>query len=151
MKVVLDTSVLISAFLFPESKPAIIYRKAKKGEFILALSSFILEEFAFVLRNKFQVSEENIIRQIRRLQKISTLVPIKYTIRIIKEKRSDNYILETALNARADYLVTGDKKHLLPLKRIGTAKIVTPAEFLSQFNRNISEEHDKKLAKIYLK
>ncbi len=39
-------------------------------------------------------------------------------------------LLECALAARADYLVTGDKEHLLPLRSIGRTQIVTPAAFL---------------------
>lgn len=42
----------------------------------------------------------------------------------------DNRYLACALDGGADYLVTGDKKHLLPLKQIGRTKIVSPAEFV---------------------
>lgn len=131
MRVVIDTSVLISAFLFPESKPALVYTKAKQGEFELCLSRFILNEFSLILKNKFKVSEKLILRQIRRFEKIATIVPLKYHLAVIKERESDNHILETALKAGAQYLVTGDKKHLLPLKKIGSTKIVLPAEFLN--------------------
>lgn len=42
----------------------------------------------------------------------------------------DNRYLACAVDGEADYLVTGDKKHLLPLKQIGKTKIVSPAEFV---------------------
>ena len=38
--------------------------------------------------------------------------------------------IECALAARADYLVTGDKGHLLVLKELGSVRIVAAADFL---------------------
>lgn len=49
---------------------------------------------------------------------------------IVKNDPSDNKILECAITAEADYIVTGDKNHLLPLKRYKNTKIVSPSEFL---------------------
>lgn len=45
--------------------------------------------------------------------------------------KADNQILACALEARADYLVTGDLKHIYPLQNVGRVKIVSPAEFLA--------------------
>lgn len=42
----------------------------------------------------------------------------------------DELVLECALAADADYLVSGDKRHLLPLVRIRGVRIVDPATFL---------------------
>jgi predicted nucleic acid-binding protein len=42
----------------------------------------------------------------------------------------DNRILECVAAAQAEFLVTGDKEHLLPLGSYRGAKIVTPAQFL---------------------
>lgn len=42
----------------------------------------------------------------------------------------DEMILECALAAEADYIVSGDKKHLLPLREFQGIPIVSPAEFL---------------------
>ena len=42
----------------------------------------------------------------------------------------DNYLLATAAAGGADFLVTGDKRDLLPLGRYGGAKIVTVRDFL---------------------
>jgi len=50
---------------------------------------------------------------------------------IIASKKADNQILACALEARADYLVTGDLKHICPLQNVGRVKIVSPAEFLA--------------------
>jgi len=42
----------------------------------------------------------------------------------------DEMILECGVAAEAQLIVTGDKKHLLPLKRYREIDIVTPVEFL---------------------
>jgi predicted nucleic acid-binding protein len=42
----------------------------------------------------------------------------------------DEMILECALAAEADFIVTGDKKHLLPLRQFRDIPIVSPADFL---------------------
>ncbi len=43
---------------------------------------------------------------------------------------ADEMVLECALAAGADYLVTGDKRHLLPLKAFRGIPIVSPAELV---------------------
>ena len=42
----------------------------------------------------------------------------------------DEMILECALAGEADYIVTGDKKHLLPLREYRGVQIINAAEFL---------------------
>jgi len=42
----------------------------------------------------------------------------------------DEMILECGVAAEAQLIVTGDKKHLLPLRRFREIDIITPAEFL---------------------
>jgi putative PIN family toxin of toxin-antitoxin system len=42
----------------------------------------------------------------------------------------DEMILECALAAEANCIVSGDKRHLLPLKKFREIPIVSPAEFL---------------------
>jgi putative PIN family toxin of toxin-antitoxin system len=42
----------------------------------------------------------------------------------------DEMILECAVGADANVIVTGDKNHLLPIRRYQEIEIVTPSEFL---------------------
>jgi uncharacterized protein len=44
-------------------------------------------------------------------------------------------VLETAWIGRAKYLITGDKKHLLPLKIFRHVKIVTAVDFLATMKK----------------
>lgn len=49
---------------------------------------------------------------------------------VVTANDDDNRILECALAARAEFLVTGDAQHLLPLGSYRDTKIVTPSQFL---------------------
>jgi len=53
------------------------------------------------------------------------------SVDVIPEKLADNEILACALATEADYLVTGDKKHLLPLKSFRRISIISPNEFFN--------------------
>ena len=65
------------------------------------------------------------------LRLLSTVVvDPEASISIVKGSEADNRILECAVEARADFIVTGDKRHLLPLATFRGVKIVSPAEFL---------------------
>jgi putative PIN family toxin of toxin-antitoxin system len=44
----------------------------------------------------------------------------------------DDMILECAIAAEAQYIVSGDKKHLLALRQFRNIPIVSPADFLRQ-------------------
>jgi len=61
---------------------------------------------------------------------MATLVEPTERVAWVADRDDDDRILECALAARAEYLVTGDKEHSLPLHSIGATRIVTPADFL---------------------
>ena len=46
----------------------------------------------------------------------------------------DEMILECALAAEADFIVSGDKKHLLALRQFQGIPIINPVEFLRRIN-----------------
>jgi len=61
---------------------------------------------------------------------LATLVEPKEHLKVIKDDPDDDKFLEASIEGNADYLVTQDKKHILPLKEFRGTKIVTPEEFL---------------------
>lgn len=128
--VVLDTNVLLSALLFPAHAPGIVYDRVKQGAIRLYISDFILEEMKRVLVEKFKLDASVVELHLRRLRTVSVVISPRKYLRVIKTRADDNRILECALEARADFLVTGDKKHILPLGKIGDTRILSPAEFL---------------------
>lgn len=130
MRVVLDTNVLLSALAFPGGKPDHVLQRVRRGEVELFLSAFILAELERILRDKFRFTKRQTDERVAAIRRMATLVDPAERITLVTAKDDDNRILECAVAAHADYLVTGDKEHLLPLRSIGTSQIVTPAAFL---------------------
>lgn len=123
LRVVVDTNILISAFGWPGNERALI-EKAIEGKIQLCISSDIFEEFEEVSsRPKFKFSKEDIDDFIGALIEVADIVIPSCSVNIVKRDPSDNKFLECALEAKADYIVTGDN-HLLKLKEYKGVKIV---------------------------
>ncbi len=131
MKVVFDTNILISAFVFPGGIPEQILNLASLNEFALCLSPDIFSEFKKVLQKKFKYSEEEIHEFLDYLRGISKMIYPIERIELIQRVDADNRILECAVETQAQFLITGDKRDLLPLQKIGKTKIITASQFLS--------------------
>lgn len=130
MRVVIDSNIYLSGLIFPDSKPALILYLANQGKFKVYCSDFIVDEIRRILIKKFGYNERIANQFIGEFLKfIKIIIPHK-KINIIKANKDDNHILECALFAKADYLITGDKKHILPLGKIGKTEIINPAEFI---------------------
>ena len=130
-KEVFDNNIYISAINFC-GNPRSCVDLARKGEIELFTSRAILLELAGKLKEKFnwpQVEIEDILVGISKFAKIITL---KDKVSAIKEDPSDNRILETAKEAKVQFINSGDKRDLLPLKEFEGIKIVSAADFLKQ-------------------
>ncbi len=131
LRVVLDTNVLISGILFG-GKPREILEKAIRGEIRLCLSEPILEELKGVLRrSKFEYSPEMIQFILTELTGIADFVNPSETINIALEDLEDNRILECAVEAKANYVVSGDL-HLLKLSGYFNIEVLNAATFLER-------------------
>lgn len=134
IKVCFDTNVFISAFIF-SGKPAEIFDLAVDSKIVLVASPAILSEIARVLRHKFKRDEFYIKRQLKIISDVSEIVIPKKKITILNYN-PDNKILEAAVVGNVNYIVTGDKKHLLPLKEFKGISLLTPERFLKIFKQS---------------
>ena len=130
MRVVLDTNVIVSGLNFPGNERMVL-ELALRGRFQLFLSWFILGEVSGVLTRKFGWDQERAVRAISALQSAATTIEPPRLAEVIEGGHADNRILECAVAANADYLVTGDRRHLLPLGEHRGAGIVNAPRFLS--------------------
>ena len=128
MKVVFDTNVFISAFLFGgTSLEAIELSISLRSE--LFISPFILDEFSDKLKVKFNIRTNEISRDVELIESIfRTVIPSNQTPAACKDK-DDNEILRLAEFVNADYLVTGDKDLLILGKFSGT-RFLSPRQFI---------------------
>ena len=117
MKVVLDTNVWVSALVFPGGTcDQVLQYFIQQPAIEIIASPFILQEFERVLREKLELSSQETELALQTLRIMTAFVEPKERIRAVREKDADNRVLECAVAAEADLLVTGDTKHLLPLK-----------------------------------
>ena len=130
MRVVLDTNVIVSGLNFPGNE-RLVLELALRGRFELCLSPFILEEVAGVLERKFDWTEERSAQALRALGDAATVVEPRRFPEVIEGGHADNRILECAVEISADYLVTGDRRHLLPLEEHQGVKVLNAPRFLS--------------------
>ena len=130
MRVVLDTNVIVSGLNFPGNE-RLVLELARRGRFDLCLSQFILEEVAGVLAHKFGWDDERSSQALRMLRDAATIIEPQRRPPVIEGNQADNRILECAVEASADYLITGDRRHLLPLEEHLGVRILNTPLFLS--------------------
>ncbi len=128
MRVVFDTNIFISAFAIPGGNPEEAYLHAVHGTFELFSSVAILTETANILRTKFEWPDEKVRRLLQSISKTATVLKTQPQLHALKDE-PDNRILECALLAQADIIVTGDR-HLLSLKRYKAISILKLVDFL---------------------
>ena len=134
IKAVIDSNVLVS-ILKGSRRLSSIYTAFKEERFRLVVSVELLKELSAVLyRPRLKIGSRD-IKELFRLIKIKAL-RIKPQNRVLNACRDpkDNFILELAAEAKADFIVTGDKD-LLVLSPFCGISIITPKEFLSQLRK----------------
>jgi len=126
-RVVLDTNVLISALNFG-GIPSRLVLLGSVGEVSLFTSCFILEETHGVLMRKFAWKRARADEAIQLLKEVMTVVVSLDRLFVVGDE-PDNRVLECAVAACADYLVSGDQD-LLCLECYEEIQIVTVRGFL---------------------
>jgi len=134
-KVVLDTNTLISGILWDGNEAKII-EKAERKEIQLFTSQKILKELEEVLkREKFSKKLEGkkytVNEAVTKIALIAVLIESTHKINVIKEDPDDNRVLECAVSAKADVVISGDG-HLLSLKNYAGIDIIPASEFIKQ-------------------
>ena len=128
MKVVYDTNVFVSAFIVPGSKGEEALLLAHRRKVDLYTSVPILTETTRILRTKFDQPERDVLAALKQISRAATIVRPARTVTVLEDV-PDNRILECALSAQADLVVTGDH-HLLTLKEFEGISFVRLADFL---------------------
>lgn len=136
MRVVLDSSTLVSAFLSPTGTPAALLSRAAEGAFSLFISAEILTEVTRALSRertseRYGYTAGEVERFVTMLVGAAELVSVRPEVPAISRDSTDDVIIETAVVAKADRLVTGDND-LLILGEHQDVRIVTPRQFLDE-------------------
>ena len=134
MNALFDTNVLLAAFL-TEGVCEKLLTRARKRHFDLITCPFILDEFERILTKKFSASKREKESALAMIAEAATDIvrPSEVLSGACRDKDDDN-VLACAVEAAADYLVTGDKD-LLHMKTFKGIPIVTPREFELLFDQ----------------
>ena len=132
LRVVVDSNVYVSAFVFG-GVPRTVLSAAEFGEFELFLSPTICREVERTLSQKFEWEHTRIELACRPLWTIATMAEPQQTVRIADDQ-DDDRILECAVAAKSQVIVTGDDD-LLRLKSFERIRILTPRAFLNLIRR----------------
>jgi putative PIN family toxin of toxin-antitoxin system len=128
MRVVADTNVFISAFLFG-GLPRIFVDLGLNGGFSFVTSSALLDELDEKLRNRFAVPEIELAAVLSQIKGKAVVVRPSFVLDAVPDDADDNRVLEAAVASSADFIVSGDK-HLLRLGTYESVPILTVRKFL---------------------
>ncbi len=129
-KVIIDANVILSGVLFG-GKPAFLLDLIQKQKFTFCISQELCNEVFDKLNNKFNVGTD-ILNQVSTILSFGVFyVPTK--IVRIPQDPDDEYLFELVEVSKANYLITGDRKHILSLKKWKSAKIISPAQAVTIF------------------
>ena len=134
--VVIDTNVLISAGIGQNNFPSKIFREIVfTNEIKICISAEILAEYEEVIvREKFAKYDgfkERATELVEGIKNIAVFFVPKIKLDILNDS-DDNMFLEVALEAGANYIVTGNSKDFIMKEFRGTL-ILTPKEFYEEW------------------
>ena len=130
MKAVLDTNVLVAAFVSDGLCRRLLLRARDRG-FTLAISPFIRDEFGRALSRKAGANAGEIREALKLIYEISTSVDStagETGVTGVCRDPEDDSVLACAVATGADYLVSGDND-LLVLDSCRGVKIIAPRTF----------------------
>jgi hypothetical protein len=133
-RVVCDTNILISAAIAPRGKPRQVLEHIRSSGQLLMCQAGLVELSSRLARPKFDryLSPEARRNFLTAIASVAEIVPISGGLRICRDP-DDDRMLETAIEGKADCLVTGDGDLLAlrPCGEIGTAVTVDDARYQS--------------------
>lgn len=131
MRTVVDTNVLVSAFLW-QGMPGHLIELAAEREIHIFTSRALLAELSEVLtRDKLAQSVRATgltpAQKVRNYRRLAKTIPVRKLAHQVARDRDDDAVLACALAAQAQFIVSGDR-HLLELGSFRGMPIVKPAE-----------------------
>lgn len=124
--------MLVSAVI-ADGPPRRVLEAIRDGHAELILPKPALEELRRVLRAKLQLDDERVSSIATLVEELAIMVadaPAEVPAR--SGDPDDDRIIAAAVAAGAEVLVSGDRKHVLPLRRVGTMRIMRPQDLLAE-------------------
>jgi uncharacterized protein len=132
LRVFLDTNVLISAFTARGLCADLVEIVLKNHH--LQTGEIVLSEFDRVLTTKLKVPRSFTDQTIEFLRRFYVEPLPENTSETFVRDEDDRWVLESAIRARADVLVTGDRDLLDISDQVMAPKIITPRQFIEKYH-----------------
>lgn len=131
MRVMLDTNILISAFVFKSKKMnELIYKLSKEHEIIIC--SYTVEELKELIDAKFKVSQKDLDEFLKNFPFDLVYSPTNVENKLFEIRDKDDYIiLHTAIIEDVDVFITGDKD--FDDVDVDRPEIMNATEFLEKY------------------
>ncbi len=127
---VFDTNILISGTGW-YGAPYRCLELARSHRIEGLTSIEILAELEKKLKSKLHFSDDKIADTIADLLAFLRVVPITNTLRVVAADPDDDKVVECAVAGGATHIVTGDRRHLLPMGSYQNIAIITAADLLT--------------------
>jgi putative PIN family toxin of toxin-antitoxin system len=145
MRIVLDTNVLVAALRSDAGASRKLLESALDQRYGLLLSVPLMIEYEDVLVRPEHlevagVSTKEVGILLDALAAVGEGVRLSFLWRPLLKDPADDMVLETAMNGRADLLVTFNQRHFAAADKLFKIEITTPG----QAWRHLETEHEKK-------
>ena len=140
MIVVVDTNVIVSGLREGSQPPCQIIDLWRDGEIDILVSEATIAELSRVLgypkiRQLTGYSDQRIQQFLTEFRRATILIEIESDVDVVKSDPTDNMFLALAADGGAQYIVTGDTKHVLPLCQYQGIEIITPVTFIARYHQ----------------
>jgi uncharacterized protein len=133
IRAVLDTNVIVSAYLNEDGLPFLILKLALVRSVQMYVSAPILSEYEeLLLRKSFPLDRRRAKLLLKKIQAASITVTPPASQPLTSDP-DDSMFLECAQAAKADYLVTGNAQHFPQSWKY--TEIVTPRQFIDHWGQ----------------
>ncbi len=134
MRVVIDTNVIVSAFLSPTGAPAQLLTLLEQEAFVLLVSEPILAEYLKALgyrkvRSRHGMDSAALAEVIDNLRAASVLVDPTESLHVVPQDADDDKFFECAVGGGGAYIVSGDA-NVLAVDVFRGIRVLSPALFL---------------------
>jgi uncharacterized protein len=135
MRLVVDTNILVSAILSPDSIAAKVLNWGESNANILYSMDTLTELLSVLGRSKFSkyINLKDIDGLAMRIKTTWFCVAILYQVKLYRDSKDGKFI-ELALNGDASHLITGDND-LFVLNPIQNILIINPRNFWNEINQ----------------
>lgn len=142
MRIVIDTNVLVSAFLSKRGAPAQLLAQLEQDAFVLLVSEPILDEYERALNYKkvsdlHGMSPVEVAEAVDNLRATAVTVEPAEPLRVVESDPDDDKFFECAVAGGAAYLISGDT-HVRAIGAFQGIQVVSAPLFLEILKQGLA-------------